>query len=127
VAAVASELKDGGAVPIAPEVNDASAMPLAIVGVVTQFDELGMLNGALGVTVSPTVYGVGCPSAPVKTPVKNWAKVENCTVPSTVAVGYQPGGYATSASHDSLENGQCEAIKSRTLHTKSRGDYKFQA
>jgi hypothetical protein len=30
-----------------------------MVEVVTQFDETGVLKGALGVTVSPTVYGVG--------------------------------------------------------------------
>lgn len=51
---VLGNVMDGGAVPIAPEVRDARAIPLAMVDVVTQFDERGVLKGALGVTVSPT-------------------------------------------------------------------------
>jgi hypothetical protein len=76
-------------------------MPLAMVDVVTQFDELGMVAGAEGVTVSPTVYDVVWPSLPVYTPVAYCAKVEKVDVPP-MTVGYHPGGYATSASQDSL-------------------------
>lgn len=81
----------GGAVPFAPAVNDASGMPLEMVAFVTQLDELGMLKGAVGVTVSPTVYDVGFPSPPVYTPVAYWANVENVVVPPLTS-GYQPGG-----------------------------------
>lgn len=61
--------------------------PLLIVGIVAQLLEDGVMYAELGVTVSPTVYGV-----PLITPVKYWAKVENSVVPETVAVGYHPGG-----------------------------------
>jgi len=44
-----------GAVPFAPGVNKSSAMPFEMEAVVTQLDELGMVKGAVGVTVSPTV------------------------------------------------------------------------
>jgi hypothetical protein len=45
--------------------SEASATPLEIVAVVTQLEELGIVATAVGVTVSPTVYGVGWPSFPV--------------------------------------------------------------
>jgi len=62
----------GGAVPMAPEESEARAIPFEMLDVVAQLEELGVENGALGVTVSPTVYGT-----PLITPVKNCAKVEN--------------------------------------------------
>lgn len=56
---VLEEKPSGRAVPTALAVSKEAAIPLEIVALVTQFEELGVLNGASGVTVSPTVYGVG--------------------------------------------------------------------
>jgi len=63
--ALLGENPAGGAVPFAPAVRDASAMLFETVAWVTQLEELGVVNGAVGVTVSPTVYDVGSPSFPV--------------------------------------------------------------
>jgi hypothetical protein len=52
---VLEENPGGGAVPFAPAVKEASGIPLEIVALFTQFDDLGVLNGPVGVTVSPTV------------------------------------------------------------------------
>jgi len=84
--AVAEEKPGRGAVPMAPAVRSEAAMPFEMLDVVTQLEELGVVKGALGVTVSPTVYGV-----PLISPVKYCAKVEKLVVPSTT-VGYHPGG-----------------------------------
>jgi len=56
-AAVAGvEVKPGkGVLPLAPAVNNEASMPFPMVEVVTQLDELGMVYGASGVTVVPTV------------------------------------------------------------------------
>lgn len=42
--------------------------------------------------------------------MKRCANVENSGVPETVAVGYQPGGYATSASQDELDAEEVENL-----------------
>jgi hypothetical protein len=70
-------------VPIA-----ARFIPLEMVAVVTQFDDVGMLKGAAGVLRSPMVYTPPLGSVPVK----RCAKVEHWGVPLIVVVGYQPGG-----------------------------------
>lgn len=65
VSGVLLEKPSGGAVPTASAVSRDPAMPLEMVALVTQLDELGVLAGAAGVMVSPTVYDVGCPLPPV--------------------------------------------------------------
>jgi len=68
----------------------ASAIPLAIVEVVTQLLEEGVEKGAAGVTVSPAVYVV--PGWFATVPVQYCAKMENSGWPLFSPVGYHPGG-----------------------------------
>ena len=65
-----------------------TAIPFAMVDVVTQLLEDGVEYGAAGVARSPTVYT----EPPGSVPVYRWANVEKAGAPFMVAVGYHPGG-----------------------------------